>query len=58
MNKKDIVIFDAKIAKKLLMMGFQIVNIAPDKRVPNATIFFFKDTDTLRRKLDEIGLYL
>lgn len=50
---KGITIFSGRIAKDLIHKGFKLVNINPDKINKIKTIFYFEDTETLRKYLKD-----
>lgn len=45
-------IFSPKLARKLLKMGFRIVDIAPHNQNPEQTVFYFLNSDELEVILD------
>lgn len=48
-------IFNSYIAKLLLKRGNRIVDIQPDKKRINATIFYFKETEKFLNDLSELS---
>ena len=55
MKKEVITVFTAKVARKLLREGYQIVDIKPDRLDPDhkRTLFLFKNEDGLIKKIFE-----
>lgn len=41
-NQKGTIVFSAKVARELLRRGFEILDIKPDKRNRQCTVFVFK----------------
>lgn len=56
-NKKEKVVYSAKVARELLRRGYQIVDIKPDKYDEHhkASIFVFKNEGTLEAEIFEIS---
>lgn len=57
-TRKSRLIFDAKIARKLLKMGFVVIDIKPNRENTEKSIFVFENTeefkDALTQLMDEI----
>ena len=55
MKKEVITVFTAKVARKLLKEGYQIVDIKPDRLDPDhkRTLFLFKNENGLIEKIFE-----
>lgn len=57
-NKKDTrksrLIFDAKIARKLLKQGFVVIDIKPNRENTEKSIFVFENTDEFKQTLTQI----
>lgn len=55
MKKEVITVFTAKVARRLLKEGYQIVDIKPDRLDPDhkRTLFLFKNEDGLIEKIFE-----
>lgn len=57
-TRKSRLIFDAKIARKLLKMGFVVIDIKPNRENTDKSIFVFENTEefqqTLAKIMDEI----
>lgn len=47
-------IFDAKIARKLLKMGHVVIDIKPNRENTDKTIFVFENTDEFKNTLSQI----
>jgi hypothetical protein len=58
MNEKDTrqsrLVFDAKIARKLLKMGFVVTDIKPNRENTDKSIFIFENTEEFKKALDEV----
>ena len=58
MNVKDTrqsrLIFDAKIARKLLKMGFVVIDIKPNRENTDKSIFVFENTEEFKQALTQI----
>lgn len=48
---KDIVIYQARIAKQLLNLGFNIKNISAHNSDKKMTVFYFEDSPEIREVL-------
>lgn len=57
-NEKDIrtsrLIFDAKIARKLLKKGFVVIDIKPNRENTDKSIFVFENTEEFKQTLSQI----
>ena len=57
-NKKDTrksrLVFDAKMARKLLKQGFVVIDIKPNRENPDKTIFVFENTDEFKVALEKL----
>ena len=55
MEKKDIVIFSANVARRLLRDGYIIIDIKPDKKDEDGkrTVFVFKNENNIMEKVKE-----
>ena len=47
-------IFDAKIARKLLKMGFVVIDIKPNRENTDKSIFVFENTDEFKVALTNV----
>lgn len=47
-------IFNSFLAKQLLQRGNVIVDLLKNHKLPNATVFVFKETDKLYKDLEEL----
>lgn len=52
--RKSRLIFDAKIARKLLKMGFVVIDIKPNRENTDKSIFVFENTEEFKQALTEI----
>lgn len=52
MQKESIIIFSPALARKLIKMGFQIVDIKPDKINPIKSVFVFKRNQAIVNELE------
>ena len=53
-TRKSRLIFDAKIARKLLKMGFVVIDIKPNRENTDKSIFVFENTDKFKLELTQI----
>jgi hypothetical protein len=53
-TRKSRLIFDAKIARKLLKMGFVVIDIKPNRENTDKSIFVFENTEEFKQVLTEI----
>lgn len=57
-DKKDIrksrLIFDARIARKLLKQGFVVIDIKPNRENTDKSIFVFNNTDEFKMALEKL----
>lgn len=56
-DKKDIkskVIIKSWVAKKLVRLGYQIIDLKPDKNDVKRTVFVFEGTDKFQKDLEKI----
>lgn len=55
MNEKDTrksrLIFDARIARKLLKMGFVVIDIKPNRENTDKSVFVFENTEEFKQAL-------
>ena len=58
MNEKDTrksrLIFDARIARKLLKMGFVVIDIKPNRENTDKSVFVFENTEEFKQALTQI----
>lgn len=53
-TRKSRLIFDAKVARKLLKMGFVVIDIKPNRENTDKSIFVFENTEEFKQALTEI----
>lgn len=53
-TRKSRLIFDAKIARKLLKMGFVVIDIKPNRENVDKSIFVFENTEEFKQALTQI----
>ena len=53
-TRKSRLIFDAKIARKLLKQGFVVTDIKPNRENTDKSIFIFENTDEFKQALVEL----
>jgi hypothetical protein len=53
-TRKSRLIFDAKIARKLLKMGFVVIDIKPNRENTDKSIFVFGNTEEFKQALTQI----
>jgi dethiobiotin synthetase len=47
MNTKAKTVFSPKLVKILMAKGYKIVNIKPNRKFPERTVFYFEETPEL-----------
>ena len=52
-TRKSRLIFDAKIARKLLKMGFVVIDIKPNRENVDKSIFVFENTEEFKQALTQ-----
>ena len=52
--RKSRLIFDARIARKLLKMGFVVIDIKPNRENTDKSIFVFENTEEFKKSLTQI----
>ena len=52
--RKSRLIFDAKIARKLLKQGFVVIDIKPNRENTEKSIFVFENTEAFQQALTQI----
>lgn len=53
-TRKSRLIFDAKIARKLLKQGFVVTDIKPNRENTEKSIFIFENTEEFKQALETI----
>ena len=53
-TRKSRLIFDAKIARKLLKEGFVVIDIKPNRENTDKSIFVFENTEEFKQALTQI----
>ena len=53
-TRKSRLIFDAKIARKLLKQGFVVIDIKPNRENTDKSIFVFENTDEFKQAVTKI----
>ena len=53
-EKKSRLVFDAKVARKLLKQGFVVTDIKPNRENTEKSIFIFDNTDEFKEAFSEI----
>ena len=53
-TRKNRLVFDAKMARKLLKQGFVVIDIKPNRENTDKTIFVFENTDEFKIALDKL----
>ena len=53
-TRKSRLVFDAKIARKLLKMGYVVIDIKPNRENTDKSIFVFENTDEFKQALAQI----
>ena len=53
-TRKSRLIFDAKIARKLLKQGFVVIDIKPNRENVDKSIFVFENTEEFQQALTQL----
>lgn len=53
-TRKSRLIFDAKIARKLLKLGYVVIDIKPNRENTDKSVFVFENTDAFKDALTQI----
>lgn len=53
-TRKSRLIFDAKMARKLLKQGFVVIDIKPNRENTDKSIFVFENTDEFKLALEKL----
>lgn len=53
-TRKSRLVFDAKMARKLLKQGFVVIDIKPNRENTDKTIFVFENTDEFKAALEKL----
>lgn len=53
-TRKSRLIFDAKIARKLLKLGHVVIDIKPNRENTEKSVFVFENTDAFKNALTQI----
>lgn len=53
-TRKSRLIFDAKIARKLLKLGHVVIDIKPNRENTDKSVFVFENTDAFKDALTQI----
>ena len=53
-TRKSRLVFDAKMARKLLKQGFVVIDIKPNRENTDKTIFVFENTDEFKIALEKL----
>lgn len=53
-TRKSRLIFDARMARKLLKQGFVVIDIKPNRENTDKTIFVFDNTDEFKAALEKL----
>lgn len=53
-TRKSRLVFDAKMARKLLKQGFVVIDIKPNRENTDKTIFVFENTDEFKIVLEKL----
>ncbi|QUH21618.1 hypothetical protein HYG84_10070 [Alkaliphilus sp. B6464] len=54
MEKTHLVVFNPRMARLLLKMGYMITDIKPHKNVENASVFIFLNEEGLEEELNKM----
>ena len=53
-TRKSRLVFDAKMARKLLKQGFVVTDIKPNRENTDKSIFIFENTDEFKAALEKL----
>jgi hypothetical protein len=53
-TRKSRLIFDARIARKLLKQGFVVIDIKPNRENTDKSIFVFENTDEFKMAIEKL----
>lgn len=48
-----IIITQASTARKLIQLGEEVIDIKPHRKIPNASVFIFKPSETIKEVLEK-----
>lgn len=54
MRKRYLTVFGLKMCNALLHRGFPVVEVGRDKRYPDRVVFFFENSQKIRKSIEEI----
>lgn len=52
-NRKSRLVFDARVARKLLKQGLVVIDIKPNRENPDKSIFVFENTEEFKQAFAE-----
>lgn len=52
--KRDLLVFSVHVARKMLELGFPIINMEPNKKFPSKLVFYFERTSETEQALKAI----
>ena len=55
MEKRYVTVFSLRMCNSLLHRGFHIAEVGRDKRYPENVVFFFENSQTVRKAIEEIA---
>lgn len=53
-KKKSMTIFSQSVCAKLMLRGYKLQGMKPDRKYPERNVFFFENTEKARNDLAEI----
>lgn len=53
MNTKAKTVFSPKLVKILINKGYKVVNIKPNRKFPERTVFYFEETPELLAEIEK-----
>lgn len=50
----NIIVYKRSLARQLVKQGYQVVDIQPNKKDENKTVFFFKNEKSIMEKIHDL----
>lgn len=52
---KDIIVYKRSLAQKLVKQGYKIIDVQPNRKDENRTVFFFENEDGLEERIKDLA---
>lgn len=52
-KRKTYICYSLRLARFLISQGFEVIDIAPNKKVPILNVYFFKNTPELEQQVEK-----